>query len=54
MKLPFLRIRMNECMLTAVLVPEVMLVVCQAVCQVDRADSQVLADQVPLMMMDQR
>ena len=37
-------------MLTVLLaVLEVMLVVCQAVCQVVRADSQVLVDQVLLM-----
>ena len=41
-------------MLTVLLaVLEVMLVVCQAVCQVVRADSQVLVDQVLLMTMDQ-
>jgi hypothetical protein len=41
-------------MLTVLLaVREAMLVVCREVCQVDRADFQVLADQVLLMTMDQ-
>jgi hypothetical protein len=40
-------------MLTVLLVREATLAVCRGVCQVDRADSQVLVDQVPLMMMDQ-
>ena len=45
---------MNVCMLTVLLVREATLVVCLVECQVDQVDSQVLADQVPLMMMDQR
>jgi hypothetical protein len=44
---------MNVYMLTVLLVPEATLVVCQAECQVDQVDSQVLVDQVLLTTMDQ-